>query len=131
MYTKIRIDLLLEDFADDPQIITSYLGVQPKTTHIKGEQIEGRPESTWSKNTWLISSGIDEDESFESHLGSIMNEIDSKYSRFLELSGKCNIYLNCVIKMYEGDRPFISFDKRTIKKLGELNAEIEFDLYNY
>jgi len=37
--------------------------------------------------------------------------------------------MECIVKSYGGDRPQIFFDKEVIRKLAELNAEIDVDLY--
>lgn len=130
MYTIIRIDFLLQDFVEDIQEVTDFIGLKPDKAHLKGEFLERNPKVKWQHNTWLISSKADDKESFETHLNDILNKINSRYDKLIEMSKKCKVYLNCVVTMYNGDRPFIKFDKESIKILHELNAEIEFDIYN-
>jgi hypothetical protein len=79
----------------------------------------------------LISSKTSENEPFGEHLNDMMKTLNSAYDKFLETSKSCKAFLNCVISMHGGDKPFIRFDKKALNLLSELNAEIEFDIYNY
>ena len=131
MYTKIRIDFMFQDFDKTPQEVSKAIGINSDKAHMKGETLERNPKVKWKNNTWLISSKVNEKEPFETHLDDIIKKIDSRFENFISISKTCNTYLNCVISMYDGDRPFINFNRKQLKILNELNAEIEFDIYNF
>ena len=59
----------------------------------------------------------------------ILERLESGWRSIVELCLRYDAAITCVVKSYGGDRPLISFDKDTIKKIAELNADLDVDLY--
>jgi len=132
MKTIYNLEFLYEGFSVNPDDITKFLSVPPDEVCKKGDIIREIPKLLIVKeNSWSINSKNCNLLSFENHLEYILNRIKPSFELFYELSKKCKPILNCIIKIYKGDRPLINVSRENLHELSKLNVELTFDIYNY
>jgi hypothetical protein len=114
----------------DPSTITERLGIEPTDSQRKGELI--RPDSTRIAHFdgWFLSTkGLVESRDSRRHIDSILDRPDGKSAEIHRLqSGGCEMGVWCYWLSARGQGgPTMS--PRQMRRLGELNLELWFDLY--
>jgi hypothetical protein len=128
MEPEISVYFLLTGFEITPDEITSILGIEPSKSWSVGDTIE-KTKLKRKENGWTLSSGLDKSSELEEHLTSLFQQIQSKWSIFLNLCSKYEAEISCTIYSYEAQGSAMHFDKAIIKYVAELNAEIDIDYY--
>ncbi|HXT02105.1 MAG TPA: DUF4279 domain-containing protein [Elusimicrobiota bacterium] len=138
--TETRVRFNIVDFDFDPASITETLGVQPTKTWKIGEpryapeisaQRAGSPLAYWKNNGWVLKSSLAEDRTVDDHVEALIKILAPCWGQLKELAPKCYFELAVTMRMFNVDRPPLWFDASLIKKLAELNAHVDVDLYNF
>ncbi|MEA5470216.1 DUF4279 domain-containing protein [Spirulina sp. 06S082] len=118
------------NFDCDPDEITAFVGVTPSKVWKKGDLIYPNASVSHKQNGWTIKSELDNSIELSKHIEVVLNKIEDNWQSFVKICCKYYAELECTIYIYDEDnRPTISFDKKLVKKLAQLNAEIDVDLY--
>lgn len=104
-----------------------YLWVYDSSKIIKDE-FPYRPIQIGDKNfTYSLDSSEPDD--FEDKLNQLLDKLESDKIRFVEFSTKTHISLNIAYYGYKDQMWGIHLDKKTIKRLADLNIDFDFDIY--
>ena len=128
---EIQLDLVLTQFKEEADEISSILGLKPTKSWRQGDQIQ-RTTLKRKENGWDLSSGISPSEGFEKHLASLIQQIRPSIHKFAQLPSNTEIELSCAVHIHEeGEQslPWIHLDHKTITILNQLGADVDFDLY--
>ncbi len=133
MKNEIFLDFCIWDFNDvGNDEITERLGITPTKIHIKGQKIDPKFLRIAEKNGWRMGSGLDKYDSFEDHMNTMLNIIESKIDLFKPLCEKYYCEFSCAvyIRYDNGDStPWLHLNKRYNELIKKLNIEFDLDLY--
>lgn len=132
MSVKIKLYFRFAGFKENPNVLSKLFNLKPDVIHIKDEPIF--PKNNKLKrmhNVWEIHSNLSADKTFELHLKNLIKKLTPSYTELKEFSLKSKPRLNCVIEMYNNDKPSIYFSDKHLQFFSELSTDIEFDMYNY
>lgn len=130
---KINVSLWIAGFDSSPDEITKKLGIEPTETLIKGDyRFFGKGKHLIKKlnkqNAWILKSPLSQKVKPDRHLEHILNIIQSKKQRFIEIFNKYDSRISLAI-YWDYCNPGITLDKKILKELAELNIEVGFDTY--
>lgn len=127
---KYRVYLRIHDFDVDCKIISNILNIEFSKSWNKGDIIEGRSIPIYrNQSTWELKSQITEDNEIINHIGWLLDKIKDKHINFLELTEKYFAELSVIIETKNDYNPGFQIDKSTLKKLADMNVQIDFDIY--
>ncbi len=139
---KAKIQVYLSVFGDyfNPDELTQILEIIPTDYHIKGEEIPlnknskrlpGTKPRRYLETVWKYGTGYIHDYDSEKACKIIEENLRDKVPLINEFAIKHNLDITLkVVPWFADDHtPTISFSKSMIKMLGELNADIYFDVY--
>lgn len=137
MRSEVRVYLAFGGFDFDPDEITRLTGITPTKTLRAGDPVswasslseENRQRIRVKSNRWEVDSGLDSSVDLPTHVKALLQKLEPVWDRFVELGQQYEPVMECIVSSYGGDRPEIFFDKEVIRKLIQLNAEIDVDLY--
>jgi len=127
---EITVSLTITDFEEHPSEITRILEISPSKVWCKGELIDTRTLIRYKQNGWKVFSSLSKFQTLREHVDSLLGVIVPISDRFRTLPPNCQIELTCCLYIYH-EMPEISLDGLTLKKLSELNAGIDIDLYYF
>ena len=129
MYSEIYAYFELRgDF--EPDVITGILGIVPTKICRKGDQNPWfRVKSLYSQSYWSLESGLDHNRDLDDHVNAVMAKLEGAWDTFVRVSAEHEAWLNCVIYSHGGDRPAIGLERGVLKRLAELNAQLDVDLH--
>lgn len=127
---EIVVDIL--DFAQDPDEITTLLGVSPTTVSRRGVK-DNKPRASL-RNCWLLYSAPPLDWpdalfSVETHWRELSNRISGKEKIFRSISEYALVYLTVIVRG-EDRYPLVRLPKEMIKYAQDANfSRIDVDIY--
>jgi hypothetical protein len=124
---SVRLDILSLDH--DPSEITTLTGLIPTKTWKKGELVSTRGSMRYKHNGWCVKSKVAESEDLDTHVESILSQIQSGWEMLTKVSCDYEIVLACHLFVRGPQVPAIHFGKRITKLLSEINAAIDVDIY--
>jgi Domain of unknown function (DUF4279) len=132
METQIISSFLLSHFQEEPEEITNLLQITPSQTWKTGDLIHPKSRLLRDHNGWEMKPDLNkEDKELESQLLSLIERLNRSWGKLVELTS--NDYycaeISIVINVYGNDVPAINFSPEVIKKIAEINASIDIDLY--
>ena len=124
---------ILLGFECSPDDITQKLGVEPTETRLKGEMREigegkHRREKENIENAWILRSELPRNTPIEKHIENLLNKIAPHKQNFIDVAKSYVFQFNCAIYYYEAN-PGILLSPTILKKAGELNIPLSFDIY--
>jgi len=128
MKSEIKITLQFEGFTILPDELSQQLEIDATESWLRGEP-SGRTGIKKKDNAWLLDSGIQPLDGFEKHVTGLFQKIEPHMEKFVEFANECPPVLSCIVRSYDGDRPYMGFESQMVKKLAQLNATIDIDLY--
>ncbi len=132
MPVKIKLYFRFAGFKENPNVLSNLFNLKPDVVHIKDEPVLPKIDTIKRKyNVWEIHSNLSEDKTFELHLKNLIKKLIPSYTVLKEFSLKSKPRLNCVIEMYNNDKPSIYISDKNLKFFSDLSTDIEFDMYNY
>ncbi len=137
MRSEISVYLAFAGFDFDPEEITRLTGITPTRTRRAGDPVswasslseENRQRIRVKANRWIVNSGLDSNVDLPTQVKALLRRLEPAWERLIELGQQYEPVMECIVRSYGGDRPEIFFDKEVIRKLIQLNAEIDVDLY--
>ena len=130
MRSELSVQFTLRGVDLNPDDVTRLLGLQPTEAWRVGDRITAiRVPRFFSDSAWRLHSGLPDTTDLEEQVKSLLDRLEPVWDVAVELGKKHYAEFSCVVYSYGGDRPAISFDNEVIKRLAELNATLDVDLY--
>lgn len=129
METENSASLTLTGLDLDPEQITRRTSISPSKTWRLGEKVDDRSVLRYQHNGWRLTSGLPKQRDLEEHVESVLTQIRSSWSVLTQLGATYDAEMACVVYSYGGDRPPIHLSKGVLRRVSELNADIDIDLY--
>jgi hypothetical protein len=113
------VELYIDEFRDDPQVITNIIGRRPSVATSPREGASG---------LWKLEPKVANDASLEDRFAALLDLLAPHKSQILECSKKFKTVLRCGVFYKEIQGGFgLSFE--TLKRVGDFGLPIEFDFY--
>jgi len=129
MESEISAFFTLTGLDFEPSEITAKVGIMPSKTWKIGDSIDPRASIRRKHNGWSVKSQLEKSADLEDHIKSVLEQLQPGWLSLIELCKSYYAEIECVIYIVGDDRPAIHFDKHILQQIGELNAEIDVDLY--
>jgi len=114
----------------EPDALTRELNISPTRIYRKGEQNPlFKATRLYSRSTWRLDSGLDRDRALDEHVNAVMAKLEGAWEALVRVSAEYEAWLNCVIYTHGGDNPAIGLERGVLKRLAELNAQLDVDLH--
>lgn len=122
------------DFDFNPDEITEKLGLTPLSIARKGEDYfvgKRKVKKTWEYNHWDYELKTKTNEFIGDTIGEFFeNIIEPRLDLIKEISSKSDITRLIIVQYYySGCNPGYAFEKRQVKILADIDAEIDMDIY--
>jgi hypothetical protein len=129
MISEVSAAYLLTDFECEPDQISEVLGIQPTEICKKGELIS-KGSRRHKQNAWELKIQIPDSEDLDEHIAELLNRLSQVWEKVINLNKLYYAEISCVVYSYEAQGPGLHLDKKTLKQIAELNAEIDLDYYS-
>lgn len=130
MKTEIFVAFVLIGFKCEPEEITETLGIVPTQTWKVGTPIGKRGIGRYEDNGWQVKSKLEKYADLESHIQSVLQQLEPAWESLAKISALYYTELSCHIYLYDDEQvPAIHFEQEVVRKIAELNAEIDVDIY--
>ena len=115
----------------DVNIITDMIDVQPYECKTKSQTRINPLSNQSNQGFWTFRSEVIIDFDVKKALDELISKFEDKTEIIKEIcsENKGNIYIDIVPTFNCNDTPDVYFDKRFLKFVNELDAEIELDIY--
>ena len=124
-----HISFIICDFECLPEEITKQVGIEPTNTWLKDElRAVGKGKVKIRENTWDLESELPLTDSVERHLLHLLDKLTPHKKIINELGKKYYVEFSCGLDFYEFN-PGINLDNNIIKRIAELNAKLDLDMY--
>ncbi len=122
----------------DPFEVSNILNIEATMSHKKGDRKtniskKGKMVNSACSNIgiWALDSVYDKNGSFESHIKQILERLEPVSEKLNELYRRGYVFdFFCSVFAFEGRQAGISLGYETVKRLGELNVNIEICIYS-
>jgi Domain of unknown function (DUF4279) len=96
----------------------------------KGDLVHPKARITREFNGWQLNPNLNNEEDLDTQLLSLIDKLNPVWSILIQLiNNSCYAQISIKIDAYDDDIPAINFAPETIKKIAEINAAIDIDLY--
>jgi hypothetical protein len=129
MEVEIAVSLTLTGAALDPQQLTAWTGLLPSRTWMAGELIREGALLRYEHSGWSIRSGLPHSRSLEDHVDALLRRLKPGWDTLLGLCQRYDAEVACAVYSYGGARPAIHLRKDQCRRLSELNASLDVDVY--
>lgn len=126
-FTLLGTDFSPEDL--EPEEITTALGIVPTETWKVGDLISKKATFHHKQNGWSLKSKLEDSATLEDHVESVLEQLKPSWQPLVKMCTRYYTEIECVIYVFGDDSPAIHFNRETLKRISELNAEIDIDLY--
>lgn len=115
----------------DVNVITEVVGIQPFECMLRSQTRINSLTHQHNPGFWTIRSKIFTDFDAKQAIDDLVSKIESKVELIKEICTKNegNVYFDIVPSFCYDDKPAIYFDRKFLKIVNELEAEIELDMY--
>ena len=122
--TKVRLKILSQ--TRTPEMITAAVGLQcDKWWHVG--DIRKHTTIIEKNNGWVLHSGLPTTADLESHIKVLLDILEPAKEIIRDISVTTIVEFSVVI--YSASPPALNFERSTIKRLAELGAGMDIDLY--
>jgi hypothetical protein len=130
MRSEISASYMLSGTDLDPAAITAATGIQPTSSRRAGDWIT-YPRRTFraAAGRWSVESRLPLSASLDAHLNDVFGQLSLGWAALVRVGLSYEAEISCVVRSFGGDRPAIGFDRDVVRRTGELNADIDVDLY--
>jgi len=123
----MRVALLISDFDCEPEAIGAIIGVHPTEIFRKGALLGKGPRRVES-HVWRLQSPVDTND-LEDHVVWILDRLPNDLSELSTCSTSWSVQLAVGIDIGSLDRPGASIGADHLRRLSNLHASIDIDLY--
>jgi hypothetical protein len=127
-WTEIRASFQISGYSVPHDVITEKIGVRPTATWIKGDRI-GKSILTRKSNGWRLESRLSHLADLERHARHILKRVHPKGIKLVSIKGY-KAKFSVAMYVYGSDRPPIVLPAEVIRKMAQLRASVDIDLYD-
>ncbi|MBE1442607.1 DUF4279 domain-containing protein [Paenibacillus sp. OAS669] len=130
MSTKVSAEFSIIGDTFDPKIVTDMLGLNPTGSYVKGELVTGK-NLVRKESCWFIKTEHEPSLDVNEQLEKIIKLINGRKKKLIELRNQIVVDYKffIVIKIEENQVPAIFLSSDIVEFAGNIQAEIEFDVY--
>ena len=130
MRSEIEVDFILTGRGVNVEAISDRLQIVPSETWRMGDVIKSTVLRR-KRDAWVLSSGLDRTMPYPVHVKALLDRL---HPRHAEIRGICKelgleAEVSAGVESYDGDRPNLTLEAGEIRRLADLNAGLEIDLY--
>ena len=125
---KIVVSFRIMEFMCSHGEITKALGIQPTTTWSPGEKVRNT-RLVHQEKGWSIDINLADTIDWHEHVERLLSEVHPFQQDLARICGDYYAELACIFYLAGDDRPEIHFTPQQLRKLADLNAHIDVDLY--
>jgi hypothetical protein len=125
---ETRIEFRIGGLKKSIDEILENLPIEPNRVHRKGEK-QGSTILAHKQDWFVYSAGDTKKEGFEKSMTALVDKLHSVRQKIQKACGKHEIRLCCILYFAANHRPIVSFSPKALKKLSELDAEIDVSIY--
>ncbi len=125
---EVKVTIKISGFRCSPEKISELLGIEATKQWKKGDIIDPRMKRRRENNGWMLESGLASDTTVDQQVKVLAEIFLPIKERFLALPKETMVAVNCVVYSTHG-RPDISLPSDLVKAIGEIDADLDFDLY--
>jgi len=125
---EVKVSIKVVGFECSPEEISHLLGIEATKQWKQGDIIYPKVKLRRKNNGWMLASGLASDTTVMQQVKALSEVFLPIKERFLSLPKKSLLSIYCVIYSTYG-RPDISLPSDLVKAIGEIDANLEFDLY--
>ncbi len=126
MADEIIVRLKITSVHITPEEITEKLGISCDNSWRLGDKRK-KTIIEEKENGWVLDSGLSRSASLENHIDVLLKRLSPHAVTIRLLSQKSKVELSCVC--YAATPPALNFSSGIIKRLDELGASLDIDLY--
>lgn len=129
MSTKITVHFTLTG-KFNPDEVSEKLNIEPTKTWRVGEAIQ-KTLLSYKHDGWRLSSDEVETLELEEQLAKIWDIIQPYKSKIVDICAELDLVaeIACAVDLEDDQYPVLHFERESIKRISELNAEIDIDIY--
>jgi hypothetical protein len=127
--TEITASLIVLGSSATRDEVAKYVSGGPITFWKKGDAVQGS-RIIRKEDGWKLGSTLPRDSSLAEHVDKILECVDPVLGTLNRLGGT-SIRLSVALYVYGLDRPPLRINAKAVRKLGDMGAEVDIDLYNF
>jgi len=125
---KLVVSFRIMEFTCSHGEITKALGIQPTTTWSPGEKVRNT-RLVHKEKGWSIDINLADATDWHENVERLLSEVHPFHQDLARLCGDYYAELACIFYLAGDERPEIHFTPQQLRKLADLNAHIDVDLY--
>ncbi|MGF1788859.1 DUF4279 domain-containing protein [Photobacterium swingsii] len=125
MKAFVRLKILTSEHTSTE--LSDLIGMSSDRSWSKGD-LRYKTKITEKKHGWLIESRMHETQDVENQINEIFSRIDKSFDKISSLPDDMEVLLSVVI--YANEIPALYFNKEIIKKVADIRANFDIDLYS-
>jgi len=125
---KVVVSFRIMEFTCSHREITKALGMQPTMTWVPGDKVRNT-RLVHKENGWSIDINLADATDLHEHVERLLSEVHPFHQELARLCGDYYAELVCIFYLAGDERPEIHFTPQQLRKLADLNAHIDVDLY--
>ncbi len=131
MATQIYAALVLSGKNIEHSKLTRCIGLDPTKQWKENDQIL-TSKLTYKHDGWMLSTNKIETLDIQEPLEQLFEKLNPVLSKIKEVISLFNleVEIQCIVYTEEPNSPALWFDKKIIKIISELNADLDIDYYN-
>lgn len=127
--SRTKAAFRLSGFSCSPKAITKALGLCPTRSWILGDVITGTTLKRQSSG-WELATRLSEDRDISDHVNDIIEQLDPILEKLNGLQYGGSSLISCVLYIFGDERPPIYISSSLMRKIYEIEADFDVDLYN-
>ena len=129
MYSEVYAGFELFGTELNPDEVTGLVGITPSRAWRIGDPQRPPIPGVHKNSGWILKSDLPLSAYLDDHVMWVLERLRPSWSEFARLGAQYEAIISCVVKSYGGDRPPITFEPEVVKRVAELNAALDVDLY--
>jgi hypothetical protein len=125
---KIVVSFRIMEFTCSHHEITKVLGIQPTMTWSPGDRVRNT-RLVRKENGWSIDINLEDATDWHEQVEHLLSEVHPFHQDLARLCGDYYAELACIFYIAGDERPEIHFTPQQLRKLADLHAHIDVDLY--
>ena len=129
MKSEVTVSFTLTAVDLDPDEVTLMLRQQPTKAWRVGDAIHPNALVRYQQSGWRLASELPSSSTLEDHVRAVLDRLAPVSVAAMELGNRYDAEVTCVMRIFGADRPPLHLPKDLVKRVAELNADVDIDLY--
>ena len=126
--SKIVVSFRIMEFTCSHGEITKALGIQPTMTWSPGDKVRNT-RLVHKEKGWSIDINLEDAADWHEQVERLLSEVHPFHQDLVRICGDYYAELACIFYLASDERPEIHFTPQQLRKLADLHAHIDVDLY--